>query len=121
MEFLIEYWDVLVGLIALIAAAVFFVVHYVKQPNGKQVEKIKQWLVYVCLVAEKELGEKTGQVKLRFVYDLFLERFKWLSLIISFEMFSSLVDEALVTVRKMIEDNPQVSSYICPTKEDVNG
>lgn len=112
MELLIEYWDLIIGLIALILASVFYVVKFVQNPTGKQVMKIKEWLIYVCLMAERELGEKTGQVKLRYVYDLFLTRFKWLSIIITFEMFSTYVDEALVTVRKMIESNPKINDLI---------
>lgn len=112
MEILIQYWDLIIGLIAVVLASVFFIVKFIQHPQGKQVKKVKEWLVYVCLMAERELGEKTGQVKLRYVYDLFLTRFKWLSIVITFEMFSSYVDDALVTVRKMIETNPKIDEFI---------
>ena len=112
MTLLIEYWDLIVGLFALIVAAVFFALKFIKNPKGKQIKKIREWLIFVCLQAERELGEKTGQAKLRYVYDLFLTRFIWLSLFISFDTFSKLVDEALVTVRKMIESDEIIREYV---------
>ena len=73
---------------------------------------IKQWLLFIVIEAEKELGGGTGAVKLRFVYDKFIKRFKFMSKIISFEMFSQLVDESLKIMREMIQNNPNVAAYI---------
>ena len=63
-------------------------------------------------IAEKKLGEKTGQLKLRYVYDLFIKRFKFMSKLITFEQFSALVDEALEIMRHMIQTNIAVANYI---------
>ncbi len=74
--------------------------------------KIKEWLIWACLEAEKVLGSKLGVAKLRFTYDMFLQRFPFMSKIISFELFSTLVDEALVTVRNMLESNVKAQEYV---------
>ncbi|MFR6482019.1 MAG: hypothetical protein ACLUPD_10785 [Anaerotignum faecicola] len=42
---------------------------------AEQREKVKEWLLLAVTEAEKELGSGTGQLKLRYVYDLFLRRF----------------------------------------------
>jgi hypothetical protein len=73
---------------------------------------IKQWLILAVVEAEKKLGEKTGQLKLRYVYDLFIKRFKFASKLITFEMFSALVDEALEAMRHLIETNQSIADYI---------
>ena len=37
--------------------------------------RVKEWLRYAVTIAEQELGSGTGQIKLRQVYDMFIERF----------------------------------------------
>lgn len=89
-----------------------FAYWFYKQEKVRQIELVKQWLLLIVVQAEKELGSNTGQIKLRFVYDKFLERFKFLSRIITFEQFSGLVDESLDTMRKMVESNQSLIDYI---------
>lgn len=89
-----------------------FAYWFYKQEKARQIELVKQWLLLIVVQAEKELGGNTGQIKLRFVYDKFLERFKFLSRIITFEQFSGLVDEVLETMRKMVESNQSLIDYI---------
>lgn len=101
----------LVILLGLCAAAIM-ICCFLKLSKEKQIEMIKQWLILAVVEAEKKLGEKTGQLKLRYVYDLFIERFKFASKIITFEQFSALVDEALETMRHLIETNIAIADYI---------
>jgi len=74
-------------------------------PSDKQLNKVREWLLYAVTKAEKELGGGTGQIKLRYVYDMFVARFTWLARVISFEAFSMMVDEALE--RMKTGDNEQ--------------
>lgn len=112
MDLIIAYWDVIVGLIVLFGVGTVAVIQFLKSPKSAQMEKVKEWLIWACLEAEKIMGSKLGEAKLRFTYDLFLKRFPFMSKIISFELFSSLVDEALVTVRKMLESNVKAQAYV---------
>ena len=89
-----------------------FAFWFYKLGKEKQIKMIKQWLVWAVIQAEKELGEKTGQVKLRHVYDMFIKRFKFASKFITFEMFSQMVDEALIAMRHLIETNQSIAAYI---------
>ena len=91
MEFLVNYWYVIVGILAVI---------------------IKEWLLYAVTLAEKELGSETGQVKLRFVYDMFIAKFPYLVKVISFEKFSQLVDEVLEQFEEMLNKNEKIKKYI---------
>lgn len=89
-----------------------FAFWFFKQSKEKQIALVKEWLLLAVIEAEKKLGEGVGAVKLRYVYDLFLERFKFLSKVITFEEFSALVDEVLETMKFMIQNNPNVKDYI---------
>lgn len=63
-------------------------------------------------MTEKELGGGTGQIKLRYVYDMFVARFTWLARVISFEAFSMMVDEALERMKKMLESNKAMQTLV---------
>ena len=103
----------IVALISIIAAPIIFIIcNFLTQTRNNQILKIKEWLIYACIQAEKELGSKTGKIKLRYVYDLFISKYRFISCLISFEAFSILVDEALDQMRKMIEQNIAIENYI---------
>ena len=95
-----------------IAAAVISILKFTRLPKAEQLEKVKQWLLIAVTEAEKALGSGTGKLKLAYVYDLFVAKFPWLVKIISFETFSSLVDEVLDDMRKLIDTNPNINEYV---------
>ena len=112
MEFIVDNWGIIIAVLAAFAAVVIAVCNFAKLPRKEQLDKVREWLVWACTIAEQELGSGTGQLKLRQVYDLFLVRFPWLARAITFAAFSALVDEALVTVRKMLEQNKAVQELV---------
>lgn len=89
-----------------------FAAWFFRLGKEKQIQIIKEWLLLAVIKAEKELGDGTGQVKLRYVYDLFLDKFKFASLFITFKQFSGLVDIALIAMKEMISNNNSVKEYI---------
>ena len=105
MKYIVENWFVIVGLIAVLAAGGYAVYVFVKMPSDKQLNKAREWLLYAVTKAEKELGAGTGKLKLRYVYDMFVARFEWLAKVITFDMFSMMVDEALEQMRTMLDSN----------------
>ena len=76
----------------------------------------------ICSICfrEKELGGGTGQIKLRYVYDMFVARFAWLARVISFEAFSMMVDEALERMKKMLESNKAMQTLVSGEAGEVN-
>ena len=114
IEHIMNHWYIMPAVAAIIIAicAAFF--KFIKLPSDKQLEKVRQWLLYICLEAEKELGSGTGILKLRWVYDAFLSRFPWVARFISFSMFSSLVDEALYAMVEILESNPSLAEFVTP-------
>jgi hypothetical protein len=103
---------IIMGVIGLIGIAIAALYYFMTLSKDKQIQMVKNWLLLAVVEAEKALGSGTGQLKLRYVYDLFITRFKYLSLVISFSQFSSLVDEAVEIMRNMIANNKQVEQYI---------
>lgn len=85
---------------------------FLKLSKERQKEIIIEWLLLAVIKAEKELGNGTGQLKLRFVYDLFIDKFRFISMLISFSQFSELVDQALDTMRDMLDSNKQIQDYV---------
>lgn len=103
--------DIILALI-IIAAICLFIVWFLKLGKERQLKVITEWLLLAVIKAERELGDGTGQVKLRFVYDLFIDKFRFASMFISFNQFSILVDSALEVMKEMISNNDQVKNYI---------
>lgn len=112
MKFITENWFVLVALAAVAAAGGYAVYTFAKMPSDKQLNKVREWLLFAVTKAEKELGGGTGQIKLRYVYDMFVARFAWLAKVITFEMFSMMVDEALDKLKEMLEKNTAVQKLV---------
>lgn len=112
MEFIIANWWLVIVVIALIVAVTYAIMVFAKMPTNAQLASVKEWLLYAVAAAEKELGSGTGQLKLRYVYDMFILRFSAVAKVISFEAFSQLVDEALYVFRNMLKDNQAVIQYV---------
>lgn len=114
MNWLIENWMCIFGIAVAVILAVLFVYRFFGMPTEKQKEKIKEWLVWACIEAEKALQSGTGQAKLRKVYDAFisLQAFSWIARIISFETFSEYVNVALVEAKRMIINSRSLAEYV---------
>ena len=77
-----------------------------------QRKKVIEWLKYAVSEAERLLGEKTGQLKLRMVYDWFCEKFPIIASILPFKVFSAWVDVALQTMDNWLECGNKIGDYI---------
>lgn len=112
LNFFIENWYFIVTAIVMVVMAGVICWNFFKLPTKEQIAKIKEWLLYAVTEAEKELGGGTGQLKLRQVYDLFVQRFPAVAAVISFDTFSGWVDEALEQMREMLAKNEYAAAYV---------
>lgn len=112
MSDFINFWPVLVAFICGVVVCLLFAVKFSKEPTERKITMIKEWLLFAVIQAEKELGGGTGQVKLRYVWDMFIKTFPALAPVVSFELFSKLVDEALDQMRHLLETNCDVLYYV---------
>lgn len=109
---MIEDIAVVIGILAVVIVIGYAIYKFTKLEKSKQLEIMQEWLLLAVVQAEKELGGGTGQIKLRYVYDMFLNKFKFVSKIMTFEQFSALVDIALIKMNDMLQSNKQIQEYI---------
>jgi hypothetical protein len=112
MAWIASNWVLILLLVVVVVNVVITILTFCDKPNEEKVAKFKEWLLFAVMEAEKELGSGTGQLKLRYVYDLALKQFPNLTIFISFEQFSTYVDEALDKFKEMIKSNKRVQEYV---------
>ena len=118
MKWLFENWYLVVAALIACGGVAAGIARFCGLSHAQQKEKVKEWLLWAVTTAEADLGSGTGQLKLRQVYDLFIQRFPKIANSVSFAEFSRWVDEALIDMRKMLEQNQAVSKLV---KGDANG
>lgn len=112
MTWFLNNWSFLVVVICAIIAIVVYLNRFIALPSGEQLNKVKQWLLYAVIEAEKQYQGGTGALKLRAVYNEFCKVFPSLVPIVSFAVFSELVDEALEQMKHLLETNLDIANYI---------
>lgn len=114
MNWILENWFLIVAFVACIACIVGVVIYYVGLPTEEQKEKIRQWLIYACIEAEKELQSGTGQLKLRNVWNKLcnIPAFAPVLKSISFGIFSDWVTDALIKAKEMLINNKTLANYV---------
>jgi len=118
MDYIIENWAIMVGMLALGAAIALAFSRFWKMPSAEQLEKVQNWLLLAVSEAEKDLGGGTGELKLRKVYDKFLGKFPWLAKVVSFKRFMSMVRKALEEMETMLSENKAAKAYVEGSVED---
>lgn len=78
---------------------------------GLMTGKCIEWLKGAVAEAEKYLGSGTGELKLRMVYDAFIEKFPGFSTIVPFVLFKYWVKIALEWFEEQLS-NEKVKDYI---------
>ena len=112
MQLFLENLPVICLFIALLVCLICCVYSFVNLPREKQIKALKEWLKWAVSIAEEDLGSGTGQLKLRQVYGMAMDKFPWLARVFTFEQFSMLVDEALEWMRNQIDTNPAFKALI---------
>ena len=112
MEFIMNNWYIILALLAVLIVVAALVYRFFKLPTDEQLTAVREWLLGAVTEAEKELGSGTGQLKLHIVYDRFVVRFPWVAQILPFDVFSSMVDDALAEMRILLTNNEKVRIYV---------
>lgn len=98
---------------AVLAIFIFFLINYfLSMPTESKKQALREWLRWAVTYAEKKYGGKTGQLKLREVYNMAIKQFPWLIKCFTFEEFSGYVDEALAWMRKQLAQNDAILMYV---------
>lgn len=112
MKWLVDNWAIIIALICFAVFIVYFIIKFLNKPTDIQIANIKEWLKWAVTKAEKDLGSGTGQLKLRTVYNLAVEKFPFILNVISFEVFSEWVDDALEWMNEQLETNVNIQNLV---------
>ena len=112
MNWIVENWSLVAILLAAIVVAFFYVKKFLNKPTDEQIAAIREWMLWITLEAERQLGGGTGKAKLRFCYNEFVKTFPWVAKIMTFDEFSCLIDSVLIDMRKLLETNEAIKGYI---------
>jgi len=112
MTNLITYYSLFLLTLISIATVGTIVYNFIQKPSVEQKKQILSWLLIQVTNAEKDLGSGTGKLKLSYVYGLFVQQMPALAKIVTFELFSTLVDQALKQLDEMLENNLKVQEYV---------
>lgn len=103
MTLLLANWELIMLIIVILFVIGYKLYQLIKTPPEKRQELLKMWLVEAVLVAEQKYGKKAGELKLSYVYRMFVNRYGWFGKLISEKTFKKLVDEALEIMEKTVE------------------
>lgn len=114
MELLIENWFLIAAAVAVVVSLIYLIFRFLGMPTEEQTKKVKEWLIWACVEAERALQSGTGQLKLREVYNLFcaVPAFTWIARVVSFDQFSVWVSDALLEVKQMLVSNNTLAEYV---------
>lgn len=111
-EWIMNNWFNVVGILIIAAGAVFAGKKFMDKDKAQKIEAIREWLKYGVTVTERALGNGTGELKLRMLYSMLTQQFSYAAKLLTFEQFSTMVDEALLWMKKQLESNVNVSRLI---------
>lgn len=112
MEFLQTYSVPILATIA-VAVITYLCINYPK--------KVKEWLVWACAQAELVLGSKTGMLKLREVYDMFMAQYPIVSKFIPFSVFKKWTEDSLVIFKQWLESNKTAKDLFSGDENEKEG
>lgn len=118
IEFIPSNWVLLVAFVAIIACVVMIIKKFFSMPNEEKLNQVREWLLWAVTQAEIELGSGTGELKLRYVYDMFVTKFPYIAPFLSFEKFTELVNEALDKLEDLLDKSEEICDYVYQEDEE---
>lgn len=119
IQFINDNWFLIFAAIAIVSVISIKIYKFFKKPSSEQIRQVQEWLLYAVAKAEEKLGSGTGELKLRYVYDMFVVKFPLVAIFIDFDEFSIMVEKALQKFEELIQTNPAIGSMY--SFEDMRG
>lgn len=110
LQFMNDNWFLIIAFIAIISVVSVKIYKWCKMPNREQMRQVQEWLLYAVAKAEENLGSGTGELKLRYVYDMFVTKFPAIAIFVNFDDFCIMVEEALTKFKELLANNASVSA-----------
>ena len=90
----------------------YYISTFSKSSKKDQIAMVKGILLYLVALAEKELGSKTGSLKLSQVYNEFVSKYPDLANVITYDEFKELVDSILEEFKDILNDKDKLNSLV---------
>ncbi len=110
LKFINDNWFLILAAISIVSVVSVKIYKWFKKPTSEQMRQVQEWLLYAVAKAEEMLGSGTGELKLRYVYDMFLVKFPAIAIFISFDDFSIMVEKALQKFEELIQTNDKIKA-----------
>ena len=110
LKFINDNWFLILAAISIVSVVSVKIYKWFKKPTSEQIRQVQEWLLYAVAKAEEILGSGTGELKLRYVYDMFLVKFPVIAIFISFDDFSIMVEKALQKFEELIQTNDKIKA-----------
>ncbi len=124
LKFINDNWFLILAAISIVSIVSVKIYKWFKKPTSEQMRQVQEWLLYAVAKAEEILGSGTGELKLRYVYDMFLVKFPVIAIFISFDDFSIMVEKALQKFEELIQTNDKIKALytfeLRQTNDEIN-
>lgn len=118
MDWIMNNISIVLGIAIIVFIIVNAFLSFIKLPKAQKIADVKEWLKWAVTEAEKAYGTKTGQIKLRKVYDLFLNTFPEMKNYISFSDIDMWVNDALKWFENQLKSNESLYKYVYGDEDD---
>lgn len=112
MDLIIQYWDLILIIFIVLTGFGLYIYNFFTKPSAERREKIRVWLLDAVLLAENSYKNGTGKFKFSMVYDLFIQRFKWIAIFMPKSVFEELVDDTLTEMKHFLETNDNIATLL---------
>lgn len=111
MELLLQHYDFILIILVALGGLGIAVYKFITLPTGDKNEKLRIILLDLVIEAEAKFGAQTGKLKFSYVYSVLVERYNWVKYI-PLIVINELIEEALVTMRNLLESNEKVKLHV---------
>lgn len=111
MKYNVFWYFIGLGIILIVILTVY-IRKFLKSPTEQQIKMVKAALLTFVVQAEKIYKSGTGQLKLNYCYNLFIEKFPAIAPLVSYELFALWVDDALDQMKHLLETNLDIKAYV---------
>ena len=112
MKWFIENWSLLVTIAIVIFLGAVYFKRFMSLDSSGKIELVKEWALYIVIEMERIYGKGTGSLKLAAAYDAFIKAFPDIVPLVSFDLFSQIIDEALERMKHLLSTNLNIKDYV---------
>ncbi len=105
LNWLIENWFVIVVFVCVLFVLLVHIIKLFIMEPEKRLSFIKDTIFSLVLMAEKELGSKTGEMKLKLVITTFYKKYPFIRLILSENKLIDVIEESVVEMKNILKKN----------------